>query len=53
MTFLVAHLILHGELHKAAVVELSEEGELLSWAPLSSFPAEPANTIYRELLQID
>lgn len=52
MRYLVAQFILHGEQHSAAVVEVNDTGELLSWAPLASFPTEPPFTVYRETLII-
>lgn len=38
--------MIDGNLEKGVVVNVSEDGELLSWERLSEVRCEPANTVY-------
>ena len=46
MRLLVAEIEIDGNLSKGVVVDVSEDGRLLSTVSLSELPCEPANTVY-------
>ena len=46
MRLLVAEIEIDGNLSKGVVVDVSEDGRLLSAVSLSELPCEPANTVY-------
>ena len=52
MKVLAAQTIIDGNLQREVVVDIASDGRILSLAPLSSFPHEPANTRYIESLEI-
>ena len=46
MKLLTAEIEIDGNLRKGVVVDVSEDGRLLSTQMLSELPCEPANTVY-------
>lgn len=52
MKLLAAEIVIDGNPMRGVVVDISEDGRLLSLTPLSNLPCEPAGTRYVERLVV-